>query len=109
MTVVKTTLIALMLAAGVAVAVAGEATPPAASTEATAKPVATEAAARETAAKPARPKACEYISGSRMRPSQAEGCRTASGPLRVFTQEDLQRTGEIDMNEALRKLDPIFH
>ncbi len=107
MTVVKTTLFALMLAAGAAVA--GEATPPAAATEATAKSVATEAAAKEAAAKPARPKACEYISGSRMRPSVADGCRTASGPLRVFTQEDLQRTGEIDMNQALRKLDPIFH
>ena len=108
MTVVKTTLFALMLAAGAAVA--GEATPPAAATKAAAKPAATEAAAKETAdAKPARPKACEYISGSRMRPSLAEGCRTASGPLRVFTQEDLQRTGEIDMNQALRKLDPIFH
>ncbi len=107
MTIVKTTLIALMLAAGAAVA--GEATPPAASTEATAKPVATEAAAKETAAKPARPKACENISGSRIRPSLAEGCRSASGPFRVFTQEDLQRTGEIDINQALRKLDPIFH
>jgi hypothetical protein len=107
MTVVKTTLFVLMLAAGAAAA--GEATAPAASTEATAKPVATEGAAKEAAAKPARPKACEYISGSRMRPNLAEGCRTASGPLRVFSQEDLQRTGEIDMNQALRKLDPIFH
>jgi hypothetical protein len=107
MRIVKTTLFTLMLAAGAAAA--GEATPPAASTEAAAKPVATEAAAKEAAAKPAKPKACEYISGSRMRPSLADGCRTASGPLRVFTQEDLQRTGEIDMNQALRKLDPIFH
>jgi hypothetical protein len=104
MTVVKTTLFVLMLAAGAAAA--GEATAPAASPEAAAKPVATEGAVKETAAKP---KACEYISGSRMRPSLAEGCRTASGPLRVFSQEDLQRTGEIDMNQALRKLDPIFH
>jgi hypothetical protein len=106
MAIVKTTLLALLLAGGTVLA--GETTPPAASPEGAAKPAATQASTTD-AAKPAKAKVCENISGSRIRPSLAEGCRSASGPLRTFTQEDLQRTGEIDLNQALRKLDPIFH
>ena len=107
MTVVKTTLFALMLAAGAAVA--GEATPP---------------AARHRSHGEARRDGSRHH-GSRRQARQAQGlratsrahacdrarptARTTSRPLRTYTQEDLQRTGEIDMNQALRKLDPIFH
>jgi predicted flap endonuclease-1-like 5' DNA nuclease len=104
MMIVKTALLALMLASGATVA--GEAAAPAASTEATAKPASTEATA--AAAKPAKAKTCENSSGTRIRQDPAKGCRTPVGLLRVYTQEDLQRTGETDLNQALRMLDPIF-
>lgn len=105
MTIGKTTLLALLLAGGAAVA--GEATPPAASTETTAKPVAAEAEGAD-ATRPAKSRTCADVSGTRIRPNPAQGCRSAFGPLRAYTQEDLQRTGETDLNQALRKLDPIF-
>jgi hypothetical protein len=105
MTIGKTTLLALLLAGGAAVA--GEASPPAASTEATAKPVSAEAEGTD-ASRPAKARTCASVSGTRIRPNPAHGCRSAIGPMRVYTQEDLLRTGEIDINEALRKLDPIF-
>lgn len=100
MAIVKGTLIALLLAGGVAAA--GEPAAPAASTDTPEKPVAIEGT------RPARAKACEQSSGSRIRSTPATGCRTSAGLLRTYTQEDIQRTGETDINEALRKIDPIF-
>jgi hypothetical protein len=103
MNVVNTTLLSLLLAGGTAVA--GETTPPVATT---AQPVATQTDVK-VAVTPANAKSCAYTAGTRIRPSPAMGCKSAVGPTRVFTQEDLQRTGEVDLNAALRKLDPIFH
>jgi hypothetical protein len=63
----------------------------------------------KSAAKPAKhAAACPEVSGSRIRPRIENDCKGAK-PFRSYSQEDLQRTGEIDINEALRKLDPIFH
>lgn len=36
-----------------------------------------------------------------------DGCVSASG--RVYSRSDLERTGEIDIADALRKLDPAIH
>jgi hypothetical protein len=57
--------------------------------------------------KPPKPATCALNPGSHIRPRIENGCE-APKPFRSYTQEDLQRTGEIDLNEALRKLDPIF-
>jgi hypothetical protein len=67
---------------------------------------ATEAASAPVAKKPVQ---CETVTGSRIRAAQtATGCDTRTKPFRTYTQEDLERTGDIDLTEALRKLDPIF-
>jgi hypothetical protein len=68
------------------------------------KPAATDQNAKPTPKK----KDCEYVSGSRIRPKTEQDCRSAFGPLRSYSKEDLDRTGEMDLNQALRALDPIF-
>jgi hypothetical protein len=72
---------------------------------------ATDAAAAPSAdAKPLKlAKHCAAVTGTRIRPKLKDNCESAARPNRTFTQEDLQRTGQIDINEALRRLDPSFH
>lgn len=118
MAVLKTTLTCLLLSCGAAMA--GEQATTVAPADTAAKPAvdpatasakADEGASTEpTGAEGTSPlkKQCEAISGSRIRPSTANDCKSAHGPMRTYTNEDLQRTGEIDINEALRKLDTIF-
>jgi len=49
---------------------------------------------------------CVRDTGTRI--PQPEGtCRNVPGSS--YTQEDLQRTGEIDTGRALQKMDPRFH
>lgn len=76
------------------------------------------AAVSNTAAAPAKvadahkPKAanCDRVTGSIIRPSAKRECKSASSqPMRTYTQEDIQRTGEMDVANALRKLDPSIH
>ena len=74
-----------------------------------AKPATEQAADRTAPAKPRHPASCENVSGTRILPNPKNACRSAIQPMRTYTKEDLDRTGEIDMAEALRKLDPIFH
>lgn len=45
--------------------------------------------------------------GTRLR-HKAPNCVSAS-PLRSYSQQELQMTGEADLGQALKKLDPIFH
>lgn len=110
MAVLKTTLTCLLLACGATMA-GEQATTATAPAETAAKPAADPATSTEAAGPDSTlplKKQCEAISGSRIRPSAANNCQSAHGPLRTFTNEDLQRTGEIDINQALRKLDTIF-
>ena len=51
---------------------------------------------------------CERISGSIIRPTMKNGCKPTAQPFRTYTAEDLERTGETDLNQALRKVDTIF-
>lgn len=65
-------------------------------------------------AKPAKAKSadadCQNISGSRVRPAEGRSCDSSSfGPLRTYTRRDIEMTGALDLAEALRKLDPVFH
>lgn len=59
---------------------------------------------------------CVRATGSRIvaRDSKADKVenfdkRCFAGNGRVYTREDIERTGEIDIAEALRKLDPSIH
>ena len=45
---------------------------------------------------------CTHDTGSRIQRKENE----CSGPGRTYTQEDLQRTGDINAADALRRLDP---
>lgn len=60
--------------------------------------------ARTAAATPA--PNCVKETGSRI---QAPDDKCANVPGSAYSQDDLQRTGEIDTAEALRKLDPRIH
>ena len=60
-------------------------------------------------AKPKSSALCARSTGSILRPSAKNGCTASTLPMRSFTQDELQSTGEIDIATALRKLDPSFH
>lgn len=52
---------------------------------------------------------CDTAPGSRIRLGKAEDCKKlAKQPYRSYSKDELDSTGETDINEALRKLDPIF-
>ncbi len=53
---------------------------------------------------------CEAPTGSRIRPSEKTGCDKKPDPfLTSYSQDDLLKTGQIDINQALRRLDPRFN
>jgi hypothetical protein len=78
------------------------ATPADAGTQSTAPP----AEGRKTAVPP------KFVrsdcTGTRIRASAGKPCGPSSTLLRSYSQEDLQRTGQIQVGDALRLLDPIF-
>ncbi|MEO8306604.1 MAG: hypothetical protein ABI616_01020 [Pseudomonadota bacterium] len=95
----------LILSVGIA-GLLGPATILAADTEPT-KPAPTDQAS-------AKPKTktyvgCDRVTGTAIRPSTKNDCKSSVQPYRVYTQDELQRTGESNIADALRKLDPIFH
>lgn len=75
-----------------------------------AKPVAApEAKAKQTDAKSADTKAkCTYVTGSRIKHDPPVDCDSGVLGLRTYSAEEIQQTGQIDLNEALRWLDPRF-
>jgi hypothetical protein len=91
----------LILAFAAALAL-GSAAAPADDTPVAQKPAAADAA--KPAAKA--PVDCPQT-GTRLR-HKAPHCVSAS-PLRSYSQQELQMTGETDLGQALKKLDPIFH
>jgi hypothetical protein len=70
------------------------------------------AAAPTTAAVPAKTKVkanarCDRVYSTMIQPSAKNGCKGPK-PFRTYTPEDIERTGELDINDALRKVDTIF-
>lgn len=63
-------------------------------------------AVAEDARASARQADCLRLTGTRIRPPAG---RCASGPGRVYSREELDRTGAIDLSDALRRLDPSLH
>lgn len=49
---------------------------------------------------------CRQVTGSRIR--TREQCEPVGYPFQSFSAEDLQGTGQIDLNQALRQLHPAF-
>ena len=70
-------------------------------------PVSPKPAADATAKPAARTPSDCPVAGSRLR-QKAPNCVTAA-PTRSYSQQELQMTGETDLGQALKKLDPIFH
>jgi outer membrane receptor for monomeric catechols len=57
---------------------------------------------------------CETVTGSRIkaaRPAKdkAGKCAVSSSPTRTYSKDQIDMTGETDIADALRKLDPAFH
>ena len=52
---------------------------------------------------------CARTTGSRIKPVRSSACPGASQMTRSYSKRDIETTGEIDLAEALRKIDPIFH
>lgn len=50
---------------------------------------------------------CLRHTGSRLQPRGKDGCIAGAG--RSYSRDDLDRTGEVDVGEALRKLDPRLY
>ena len=76
-----------------------------------AKPAAAaaEAKSKQADAKPEETKAkCAYVTGSRIKHDPPVDCDQSTSNLRTYTAEDLQNTGQIDIGDALRWLDPRF-
>ncbi len=66
----------------------------------------------EKADQKAKPKSTTYCSpatGSLLRKPAKNGCTASAQPLRTYSQDDLQRTGEIKISQALRKLDTSIY
>ena len=49
---------------------------------------------------------CLKETGSRVIRADSKGRKCAIGPGRSYTKDDIDRTGSIDLADALRKLDP---
>jgi hypothetical protein len=46
--------------------------------------------------------------GTHIRPGADGRCLAGASRVKVYTREELERTGEINLSEALRKLDPTI-
>lgn len=110
--------IAMLLAPVAMLAADTVAEPAAAATSSTETSATTPAAtatepttpAAVSADKPRALEQCDKATGSMIRPSKKNDCKPpGSLPTRTYTKEDIERTGEIDINQALRKLDPRFY
>jgi hypothetical protein len=51
---------------------------------------------------------CEQVTGSRIRNPERTDCEPTGYPFKSFSRDELQATGEIDLIDALRQLDPAF-
>jgi hypothetical protein len=93
------TALALALFAPVAVMAADTATP---ATEAAKEPAKEKAAPKKADAN-----TCGQVTGTRIKsPKQADCVKVSNRPIRSYSAEDLQNTGETDLAAALRQLDP---
>jgi hypothetical protein len=67
-----------------------------------------ETTAATTSDKQARTKkpVCDSSTASRIQASPGQPCKLSASPTRTYTQEELLNTGENNVADALRKLDP---
>ena len=50
---------------------------------------------------------CQQVTGSRIRTDRAT-CAPVGYPYKSFSKEDIESTGQIDLLQALRQLNPAF-
>jgi hypothetical protein len=104
----RTSIAASMAASWLAVALVGAAEPAAQKAEAKPAAAATATADKDkTKASDEKKKEqkCATTTGSRIRRDPPVDCDSAPG-LRSYTADDINSTGEMDVSDALRKLDP---
>lgn len=51
---------------------------------------------------------CQSVTGSRIQDAHREKCEPVGYPFRSYSRDELDATGEIDIGEALRQIDPTF-
>jgi hypothetical protein len=106
----RTSIAASAAASWLAATVVGAAEP--AQQQAEAKPAAesTDKGTDKTANKDNKKKdqKCAVTTGSRIRRDPPADCERATPGERSYTAEELATTGEMNLSEALRKLDPRF-
>jgi hypothetical protein len=57
----------------------------------------------------AEPAKCTHAPGSHIKLAKPEDCsKAARGPYRSYSKQDIENTGETNLADALRKLDPSF-
>ena len=101
----KTLILSVSLAAAASTAALAGAAEPAAEKPATA--AAADAPATHDIPAALRRQGYEECTGTRIRRRPGEDCPNFT-LKRSYTQQDLQRTGQINVGDALRLLDPIF-
>ena len=92
----RTLILAMALAVAAPAAVLAEETPATAPAATTASTV-----------KSAKAADCTFRTGSRIRSTGKKTCSSVAA-MRSYSQQELQMTGENNVADALRKLDPIF-
>jgi hypothetical protein len=70
-------------------------------------PASAPAATTASTVKPAKAADCSIQTGSRVRSNGKPICSTGAAQ-RSYSQKELQMTGETNIADALRRLDPIF-
>lgn len=51
---------------------------------------------------------CDQVTGSRIRNPERTGCTPVGYPFKSISAEAIEATGDIDLVEALRSIDPSF-
>ena len=51
---------------------------------------------------------CEALTGTRIRTKATGECRPSTTPFKSYSAEELRSTGEADLGNALRQIDPSF-
>ena len=62
----------------------------------------------KTAAVALKPERCEAPTGSRIRPPKGSDCKAPRPGMRSYSEEDLERTGQPEVADALKRIDPAF-
>lgn len=100
------TLLGLAFAASAQTTAPAEPAEPATPQAADAAPAQASANQDKADAKEAEDRNCLQYTGSRLIRADSKGRKCANATGRSYSKEDIDRTGAVDLRDALRKLDP---